>query len=112
MTIIWNDVVDLAPELETLSTAAQTRILAQVNTELSESAWGDRVDYGRIYLAAHLGTLQTRGASGGQVVSESVGSVSRTYSVNTLSTTYGATAYGTEFERLLMMLPAVRFAIG
>lgn len=109
MAITWADVEAVAPELATVALATQTAILAQVNSELSTSVWGTKIEIGRAWLAAHLGTLAGIEEGGGVVQSETVGAVSRTYAVS--SGDYSSTAYGNEFQRLLMQLPAARFGI-
>lgn len=109
MAITWADVEAVAPELSTAALATQTAILAQVNSELSPSVWGTKVEIGRAWLAAHLGTLAGIEEGGGVVQSETVGAVSRTFAVS--SGDYSSTAYGNEFQRLLMQLPAARFGI-
>lgn len=111
MAITWSNVTDIAPELSTVGAAAQTAILAQANTELSVSVWGTRIEIGRAWFAAHLATVSNRRGTGGQVTSETVGSVSRGYSAGT-SEGYSSSGYGQEFERLLLTLPAARFAGG
>jgi len=109
MAITWADVEAVAPELSAVALATQTAILAQVNSELSTSVWGTKIEIGRAWLAAHLGTLAGIEEGGGAVQSETVGAVSRTYAVS--SGDYSSTAYGNEFQRLLMQLPAARFGI-
>lgn len=111
MAINWSNVVDIAPELSTIPVNSQNAILAQVNTELSPSVWGTRIEIGRAWLAAHLATVSSGGGAGGQVLSEKVGDVSRTYS-DAGATGASSSDYGQEFERLLLQLPAARFTIG
>lgn len=111
--IDWTNVTDIAPELSTAPLAMQTAILAQVNAELDEDVWDTKVEIGRAYLAAHLGTILRRRGAGGPVVGESVGSVSRQYSASIAAgaAMLGSTSYGIEFERQLMTLAAARFTV-
>ncbi len=109
MAITWTNVTAVAPELSTVAVATQTAILAQVNSELSTAVWGSKIEIGRAWLAAHLGTIAGIEEGGGVVQSETVGAVSRTYAVG--SGDYTSTAYGNEFNRLLMQLPLARFTI-
>lgn len=106
--ITWADVSAIAPEVTSVPVAAQTDILAYVNTELNVTEWGGEssitLRLGRIYLAAHLGvTTAQGGASAGPVVSESAGGLSRSYA-NT-STTGSRTGYQDMFKELLNRLP-------
>lgn len=111
MAITWSNVTDIAPELSTVALATQTAILAQANTELSVAVWGTRIEIGRAWFAAHLATISGRRGTGGQVTSETVGSVSRSFAAGG-SGGYSSSGYGQEFERLLLTLPAARFAGG
>lgn len=122
--ISWDDVVQLAPALEDLEQATQDLLLDHVERLVPASKWGDVVDIGRMYLAAHLGTLVLRASSSGgsssqavgPVVSETVGQVSRTFAV--LSSTSGggfegsltSTTWGREYVELRRTLPA-RFGL-
>lgn len=110
MAITWTNVTDIAPELSVIVSATRTAILAQVNVELSVSVWGTLIDIGRAWLAAHIATGILRRGTGGQVTSETVGSVSRSYAA-TDGTGYSGTSYGQEFERLLLNLSAARFSV-
>src|SRR5688500_9353808 len=115
MAIVWQDVVNIAPELSTLPLASQTAILADVALQMNADAWGSKLDLGSKWLAAHLATVGPRRSGvGGPVVSESVGSVSRAYaaSVAAGASQLGSTSYGLEYERLLLTLAAARFAVG
>lgn len=111
LAINWSNVVDIAPELSTIPVNSQNAILAQVNTELSTTVWGTRIEIGRAWLAAHLATVSNGGGAGGSVLSEKVGDVSRTYSDGG-SGGYSSSDYGQEFERIMMQLPAARFSLG
>jgi len=107
-TLTWDEVVLIAPDLASLTVDQQNAILADVELQVSESAFGAKYNLACKYLAAHLGTLYRRGAEGasGPVASERVGSVSRTYAVaKSAATGFGATAYGVQFEALARQLP-------
>lgn len=113
MAITWANVTDIAAELSTAPLALQTAVLAQVNEELNADVWGTRIDIGRAWLAAHIATVARRRGPGGPVTAETVGSVSRMYSASIAAgaAQLGSTAYGIEFERQLMNLPAARFTV-
>lgn len=116
--ITWDNVTVLAPALAALEEESQDLILDHVKRLLAPSKWGDLIDIGQAYLAAHLGTLvlrtSTTGSSSqsvGPVVSETVGSVSRTYAVLTAGSGLGTTSlsttdWGREFINLRMQLPS------
>lgn len=109
MAVTWSDVVTFpAPELSTVATGTQNAILAVVDRQIDDDAWGEFANDGRRYLAAHLGTLSSGAGAGavGPVTSESVGAMSRSY--GSLSDTSGAgalgsTRYGLEYYRLLRL---------
>lgn len=103
-----------ATELSTVATATQNAVLTTVGLQVSEDAWDTLYDIGCAYLAAHLGSVGRRRGAAGSVMSESVGSVSRSYanSVAQGSAQLGSTSYGVEYERLIGLLPGVRFALG
>ncbi len=104
MSVTWAGVVIVAPELSTIALGTQTAILAQVALQMDAEAWGDRLDLGATYLAAHLATRTLGGgtATSGPVVSESVGQVSRSYAApsSIQGSALGSTSYGQEFMRL------------
>lgn len=105
ITLVWNDVVALAPELSTVPSGQQTVILAQVVDEISEDKWGGsaRAKIGGQYLAAHLASRIANGAGGsGHLQSVTVGSVSKTYGVGK-GLALETTRYGTEYARLRAM---------
>jgi hypothetical protein len=112
MGITWADVVGLAPELFGVPISAQDAILTYVNN-FSVDAWGDdaTLRLGRIYMSAHLGTKQVQASGGGatgEVTSETVGRISRTFKVsdNTSSSALDTTAYGQLWKEIASGTPA------
>ena len=103
MAISWSDVVKIAPELSTLAVDTQNEILADVDLEVDPGTWNEFADKGRKYLAAHLGTLARPGSVGvaGPVTSETLGPMSRSYSVEgaTDAGALSSTRYGVEYAR-------------
>ena len=93
--IIWSDVVAVAPELSTVPESAQTAILGQVDEQLATAIWGDRLEAGQAFLAAHLGTI--RGAP--NYTKEQVGDHTRDVTGDLASTSYGR-----EYKRLVRTL--------
>jgi hypothetical protein len=109
--ITWADVEAVAPELSTLPEATQLAILSFVGKQLSSEVWGDRLDLGLAYLAAHLGTISKRGGTGpgGVIASETVGPSSRSYAVAAAAPgALGSTLYGQEYQRLTQGLATCR----
>lgn len=109
--ITWANVLDHAPELSTVDTDAQTDILAHVNTTLIPDDWGGesspKLKLARIYLAAHMGTMITQGATNkaGPVIAESADGLSRQYGWSSSTDSdalYDSTSYGKQFRTLLM----------
>lgn len=104
--ITWTQVVLLAPELETLPSGAQDLILDYVNQALPVGPWGGesgpKLKLGRIYLAAHMGTLTASGSGGlGQITEVSEGDVVTKFAEAAKSgSSLDQTSYGQEFKRL------------
>lgn len=111
--ITWADVVNIAAELSTVPVGRQTAVLAQVALQMNEDVWGSKLDMGSVWLAAHLATCMGRQGTGGAVQSESVGAVSRSYAVSQAASAadLGSTAYGIEYQRILLQLPLARIAL-
>lgn len=108
-TIFWSDVLAIAPELSTISDRTAVDLIEYVNemdlTQLCESAFTARL--AKLYLAAHLGSLDKRANSGaaGPVVGEAAGGVRRSYGLLPLgdATWLGSTYYGQSLMALLSM---------
>jgi hypothetical protein len=104
--IVWADVVNHAAELSGVAAGAQTDILAHVNTTLNVSVFGGedspKLKLARIYLAAHIATLQSLGGSSGEIQSETVGGVSYTYAPgSTTGGSFESTSYGQQYSALI-----------
>ena len=98
--ITKSDVLAFASELSTLGDWAWVHLLTYVN-EIDFTGLGDSnqtVRMARIFLAAHLGLLNQRSATGaaGPVISESAGGLRRSYSQVSSSSTIdlNSTMYG------------------
>ncbi len=107
--IAWSDVIELAPELSTVSAGAQSTILAYANDALSVAAFGGetspKLKLARVYLAAHVGTLSSQGGnpSAGPVTAESADNISRSYAARTVAnpSDWDATSYGQLYAALV-----------
>lgn len=114
MAIQWYNVTGVAPRLSTANANTQTEILRIVNTILiDDTVWGDtaNADLGRIYLAAHLGTIALSNGTG-PVTAEQVGQLSRSYgTVQGLKGSLALSSYGAEYERLTRLLPTTLGAV-
>lgn len=112
--ITWNNVTGISPRLSTANINTQTEILHIVNDVLiNDQVWCDvtNADKGRIYLAAHLGTLALLNGTG-TVTAEQVGQLSRSYgTVQGLKGSLALTSYGAEYERLTRLLPTTLGAV-
>ena len=104
MAISWTDVSRIAPELVSLTVETQNAILEDVDLEIDAGRWGSFADKGRKYLAAHLGTVASRGSVGvaGAVTSETLGPMSRSYDSSSSSDAglLSSTRYGIEYVRI------------
>lgn len=111
-SIVWADVLALAPELVNVDSTARMFILSYVNGPALDPGSFDGENgvttrLARIYLAAHMGSSVGKGAagaSGGPVTSESMGGLSRSYSVGSVAQSIdatGSTDYGRRYEALV-----------
>lgn len=110
--INWADVTAMASELSTVEAAARKLILDYVNGPALDPASFDGEDgyttkLARVYLAAHMASpigKGAAGAAGGPVTSESMGGLSRSYSVGSVASSVdstGSTDYGRRYEALV-----------
>jgi hypothetical protein len=108
--ITWADVAAIAPELASVSVSAQTIVLAAVGKQVGSGQWGDLQTEGQLALAAHMGTLVKRSAGAvGPVIAQTVGPVTTQYAMLAGALgSLGSTAWGQEYQRLIMILPACR----
>jgi hypothetical protein len=103
--ITWADVVAIAPELSTVATASQNAILAMADRQIDEESWSDLADDGRKLLAAHLATLLLNNR--GLVTQETLGPLSRSYALPPgIVGSFAMSSYGTEYRRLIGLLPS------
>lgn len=116
--IDWAAVVSIASELADVGVPAQDLYLAMANTFINVSMFdgedGPKTKLARIYIAAHLATLdRMRGsAAAGPVISESRGGLSRSYANTTqmsvASGLFGQTTYGQNYATLVRTSAAAR----
>ena len=114
LTIDKADVLLIAPELSAVTDAQWEDVLADVDDEVSVTAFGGqaRADRAGKQLAAHLATDRygTSGGGGaaGPLQSVSVGPVSKTYASPgaVQSSQFGGTKYGREYLRLVRLFCA------
>lgn len=109
MSISWDDVALLSPPLAAAPADLQDLILAIVDRQIDDDAWGEFANDGRRYLAAHLGSLSYPGgdAAAGALTSERLGPMARTYGLPAdVSGELATTKFGLFFKHLL------RVAIG
>jgi len=112
MTIEWNDVIDIAPELSTVSTASQTALITDAYVLLNVGTCGERLDMCAKYLCAHQATLNARRGQGGTITGQSVGQVSRQFSANpTVYLDLESTSYGRTLQRLIRTNSAARWTV-
>ena len=106
MAVTWADVVLIAPELSTSAAGLQTLVLAIVDRQIDDDEWEQFADDGRLYLAAHIGSIAGGGSSPGAVTAETLGPMSRSYGLTAdVSGSLGSTKYGVMYRYLLSLLP-------
>lgn len=104
MSIAWSDVVAVAPELVTVELATQTAVLAIVARQVDPCVWEDMANDGMVYLAAHLASIR---GNEGLVTSETLGQMSRSYSLPPgVMGSLALSTYGAEYWRLLQIVTA------
>lgn len=101
MSIVWADVVAIAPTLRTIADTDPVAVacLAIADRQIDDVMWGVFADDGRRYLAAHLASIRD---DEGLVTSESLGSMSRSYSLPPgIAGSFALSSFGSEYLRLL-----------
>jgi hypothetical protein len=94
--------LDIAPEMSSVSGDKRARILALASLQVNFGT-GDIKDLAIAYLAAHMLTMANRSGAAGQIISESEGDLSRSFGNVSSVNAYGQTGYGQEYVRLRNM---------
>lgn len=96
---LWNILI---PEYASMSKPDVKTVAGVAALSIKESLWGtDKGNLALIYATAHMIKMGERNGSGGQVTSEKVGDLARTFSANSGSEEYwDSTSYGQEFLRI------------
>lgn len=96
-------------EFASVDDALVSEWLGVASRQMNPDRWGSKFNDGQMFLAAHMlklgriGSTSLPSAARGPVVSESVGSVSRSYAVDAASmssSSFGSTFYGQQYEAL------------
>lgn len=101
ITITWDDVVALAPELSAISAAGQTQVLAQVALQVSVTKWGslERANAAAVWLARHVASVSGKGGAGA-LTGVTVGKISQQFAQPLSLLALNTTRYGMEYMRL------------
>lgn len=110
-SLAWSRVVNIAPELATVSGGSQTEFIADVQLQMNPCVWGSKLNLGAAYLAAHLATVSRRKGIAGALTEEHAGAVGHGFSALKGLSPLETTSYGLEYLRLLRGLPGARVAI-
>jgi len=113
-TVTWaylgpdaGSVVDVAPDMATATAVEQRAWLALAERLVADAdLWGDLLDDGRRFLAAHFGQL-SRLQGHGQVTAEGVGELSRSYAALQGDSDTSLTSAGRGFAALMRSTVAV-----
>lgn len=108
--ITWSNVEALDASLSAVPVEAQAVILEIASARVDTTTWGDRADLAMTLVAAHHGVQERRGRRSGQVVSESIGGVTRAYAAGGVDA-WDATTWGRLFQQMLRTLPAARLPV-
>lgn len=113
--IVWGDVEAFDSTLASVDAAAQTDILAHVNTALEAGSFRDgeadkRLRLARIYLAAHFAVTALPGSAsgGGAIKRERGGPLEIEYAAAAAGVGLGETAAGRRFQELIRGVAAFR----
>ena len=106
MAVTKADVVLIAPELSAVADGVFTAYLADAELELDLAAYGERADLAKKLHVAHHMTRSGYGTGGGRgdVTSESVGQVSRSYAAPTSSSSTPSPLSSTRYGQRLIAL--------
>jgi len=105
--VSWSEVVAVGAQLAAVDPLLQNAILLYVNNDFNVEVWGgedsETLYLGRLFLAAHLGSVPRSGISGttGAVTSETIGPISRSFAMSSSSGQLSTTPYGAEYQALL-----------
>jgi len=114
VSITWDDVVGLAPELSSLTAVQQQVCLQTAADEITLANWGaqERVDRAALFYAAHIGTGIRIGMWGQPLTDVTVGEVKKGFKQRSdRAWPFDQTKYGMEYQRLVRLwLP--RFSLG
>lgn len=103
--VFTDSVVAIAPELSSTVFISQVAYLRLAETLVADvSVWGDLLDFGRLYLAAHLGELgRLRGV--GPLTSQAVGPISQSNAALLGDNVLLLTTGGRMYDELVHTLP-------
>lgn len=104
MSVTWQDVVNIAPELggTAIAVIAQAAYLAAATRQVDPASWLDLTNDGIAYLAAHLAALRN---NEGLVTSERLGEMARTYALPPgIKGSLALSVYGAEYLRMTYLL--------
>jgi hypothetical protein len=100
-------VLDVAPELSAIAAGSQGVFLALADNLVSDiDVWGDLLDDGRRYLAAHFGEL-SKFRGHGPITAQTVGPLSRSYASLTGAFAVDLTSAGRMYMDLVRTTSAV-----
>ena len=109
MSINASTIRNLAPELTSQTDDRINYFITEAARYVNASIWGAKTDFAHALYTAHLMTMAGSGGAG-NVSSERVGDLSRTYSVDTSSGSMSGTSYGQQFlsaRKSLLISPMV-----
>ncbi len=106
--ITWDNVLEVAAELSTVSDGWQMRILALVNgngidPDVFDGEDGNDTGMARCLLAAHFASLAGLANTAGPITAETEGGISRSYGSMMSGSMLGETSYGRQFQLLARM---------
>src|SRR5487761_2169092 len=111
--IVWQDVVNISPELSTFPAGSQPVIIALAYAQLDSAGWATLLDQAAALMAAHLATVLGRKGKPGAPTGYRVGSVSSSWaSLNTAPSMLNATAPGQVLRQLINAQPLFRAGVG
>jgi hypothetical protein len=114
MNVTAEQVKAIATEFESVDDEVVELLILQAENRMNAAVWGSKFQDGQIYLTAHLLFLyvhQSGTGNNGAVTSETVGPLSRSFSIGEWDKegTLGSTSWGREYVTLRKSLFPARF---
>lgn len=101
MAISSSTVLNVAPELSSVSSERMSYFITEASRYINSTKWGAKSDFAHALLTAHLLTISNKNGISGEVIEEKVGDLSRKFSSSGSDvSSLASTSYGKQFLQL------------